>query len=82
MAAINDITGDVIQTKVTTSTLYEDNYDRVFGKNAEATVAQPDVAADKPAQYVQLDLFDEDRMDTIGANGNEGLHYPTKGVIE
>lgn len=26
-------------------------------------------------QAQQAYLFDEDRIDTIGANGNEGLHY-------
>jgi hypothetical protein len=75
MTARNDITGDKIQTKLTTSTLYEENWARVFGNNVQDTVAGTTPAADKPKQWTQLELFDEDRIDTIGANGNEGLHY-------
>jgi hypothetical protein len=75
MAARNEITGDLIQTKLTNTTLYESNWDKVFGNKQAATVAGVEATADKPTQWTQLDLFDEDRIDTIGANGNEGIHY-------
>ena len=75
MAARNDITGNKIQTKLTTSTLYETNWDKVFGNKQAATVAGFKDTTYKPTQWTQLDLFDEDRIDSIGTNGNEGLHY-------
>jgi len=75
MAARNDITGDKIQTKLTTSTLYETNWDKVFGNKQAASVAGVKDTTNKPAQWTQLDLFDEGRIDSIGANGNDGLHY-------
>lgn len=75
MVAINDITGDKIQTKLTTSTLYETNWARVFGTKQAPTVAGGNDTADKPTQWTQLELFDEARIDSIGRNGNDGLHY-------
>ena len=48
MASKNDITGDVLQSRMN-SKAFEENFDRIFGKKS--------------------------RIDTIGQNGNEGLHY-------
>lgn len=75
MTARNDITGDLIKTRQNT-TAYEDNYDRIFGKKKH-TVADSEAAADKPVEPVQLELDfgDENRIDIIGQNGNEGTHY-------
>lgn len=74
MAARNDVTGDLIQTKLGNTEAYADNWDRIFGKK-KTTVAEAEPTADQPAESTQLDLFDEERIDIIGPNGNEGLHY-------
>ena len=72
MASFNDITGDKIATRTVTKE-YEDNYDNIFRKNK---VAETKPTPDQPVEPVQLELdFDEERIDTIGTNGNEGLHY-------
>jgi hypothetical protein len=39
MATTNDITGASIKSKSNTKA-YEDNYDRIFGKNKEETVEE------------------------------------------
>lgn len=49
-----------IKTKPPTKE-YDDGWERIFGKKKEPE---------------QQDLFDEERMDIIGQNGNEGSHYP------
>lgn len=74
MATRNDITGDLIQTKLGNNEAYEANWDKIFGKK-KATVAEAEPTPDQPVEPTQLDLFDEERADRIGANGNEGLHY-------
>ena len=47
---------------------YSDNWDRIFGKKDDA-----------PNQYGDDDFAtpteDNERMDIIGQNGNDGLHY-------
>lgn len=73
MTARNDITGDLIKTRATMGKEFEDNWNRIFGKKDK--VAEPAATTDKPVEPVQLDLFDEERADVIGANGNDGLHY-------
>lgn len=49
MASKNDITGDVLQSRMN-SKEFEENFERIFGKK-------------------------QSRIDTIGSNGNDGLHY-------
>jgi hypothetical protein len=72
MASYNDITGDKIATRTVTKQ-YGDNFDNIFRKDKVAEVAP---TPDKPVEPIQLELdFDEDRIDTIGTNGNDGLHY-------
>ena len=64
MASTNDITGDAIQTRGVLSPEGEAAFDRIFGvKKKEKYIPPP------------LPDFDEDRIDTIGQNGNDGLHY-------
>jgi len=58
----NDITGDKIQTKGVFSKEAEDRFDLIFGKK-EPTERDPDPD------------WDEGRIDVIGSNGNDGLHY-------
>ena len=40
---------------------YEDNYDRIWGSKKKQSIPDED--------------WDEIRMDIIGINGNQGLHY-------
>jgi hypothetical protein len=42
---------------------YEDNYERIWGPKK------------KPVEYRDQEEWDEIRMDVIGLNGNNGLHY-------
>lgn len=74
MVARNEHTGDLIQTRGL-SEQGKSNYDLIFRKNK---VAEPAAAPDKPMEPVPLELWtdeEERRMDIIGANSNEGLHY-------
>ncbi len=73
MATRNDITGDELRSR-TLSKEGEANWDRIFGKK-KTTVAEATPTADQSVESTQMDLFDEERIDTIGTNGNEGLHY-------
>lgn len=71
MASYNDITGDKIATRTVTKE-YGANFDNIFRKNKVAEVTPTPV---EPVEPTQVDLFDEDRIDNIGSNGNDGLHY-------
>ena len=65
MVARNDITGDKIQTRDKLSEKGAENFDTIFGvkkKTNGGWVPPP------------LD-FNEDRIDVIGQNGNDGEHY-------
>ena len=63
MVARNDITGDKIQTRESSKKL-EENWDTIFPpKKKERYVPPP------------LPDFNEDRIDVIGQNGNDGEHY-------
>ena len=65
MASHNDITGDALVSRVT---------NKKFDKGFEGIDWSVKLEPKKP--MVQLELeFDEERIDTIGQNGNEGLHY-------
>ena len=63
MVARNDITGDKIQTRDSLSEQGEENFDKIFGKKKKTNggLVPPD--------------FDENRIDVIGQNGNDGEHY-------
>lgn len=63
MAAINNITGDTIQTKGA-SQAYRDNYDAIFRRVPQSNPDWPESA--------------ERRIDIIGQNGNTGEHYETE----
>ena len=83
MTTRNPITGDEIKSKINTKE-YEDNYDRIFKRKPQSL----DAAYERRAMMQGLvvnPLFeenkelwteaDEKRMDVVGTNGNEGLHY-------
>jgi len=82
MATRNDITGDLIKTKTTKSSAYSDNFDLIFrNKVKEAAPALCDICGKvlndvKECAWTGCSLnWDETRIDIIGPNGNEGLHY-------
>ena len=72
MATTNDITGDAIRSKKPSKD-YENNFDVIFRK---PPVAHPDTPTDK--SVVTPSDWDEDRMDIIGQNGNDGDSYVTE----
>jgi hypothetical protein len=69
MAARNEITGDLIKTRVGNSDKFKKGFDGI-----DWSVKLEDVtpAPTEPVEPTQLDLFDEDRIDIIGSNGNIG----------
>jgi hypothetical protein len=87
MATTNDITGDSLRSRVS-STEYLDNFDAIFRKPKAPTVGSATVPADKPMVTPEADhqphhtcpckhcddywLALEKRMDVIGQNGNDG----------
>lgn len=79
MASRNDVTGDKIQTKGVFSKEAEDNFDLIFGKKAKdplCDVCGKSLAGTKECAWTSCPLnWDEARIDVIGPNGNEGLHY-------
>lgn len=64
MTARNDITGDKIQSRKT-STEYLDNFDQIFRRKPEAEVV---------LEYPE-DWQPESRSKAISQNGNDGQHY-------
>ena len=79
MASRNDVTGDKIQTKGVFSKEAEDNFDLIFGKKTKdplCNVCGKSLAGTKECAWTSCPLnWDEARIDVIGPNGNEGLHY-------
>lgn len=81
MVAKNDITGDLIKSKVSKSKEFEDNFDRIFRQKKEEVVeaaALCDICG-KPLDTTKECAFtgcplnwDEARVDVIGQNGNIG----------
>lgn len=59
--AKNDITGDWIQSKPN-SDMFEKNFDAIFRKK-------------KPSDDVSPHEYEASRIDIVGQNGNDGLHY-------
>lgn len=69
MTARNEITGDLIKTRVGNSDNFKKGFDGI-----DWSVKLEDVtpATNQPVEPTQLDLFDEERIDIIGSNGNIG----------
>jgi hypothetical protein len=76
MAAHNDITGDLIQSRVN-SKEFENNFDLIFrSKDPICNICGKGLASTKECAFTGCPLnWDEDRIDIIAANGNDGLHY-------
>jgi len=70
MTARNEITGDLIKTRVGNSDNFKKGFDGI-----DWSVKLEDVTptTNQPVESTQLELdFDEDRIDIIGQNGNIG----------
>jgi hypothetical protein len=80
MAAHNDITGDLIQSRVN-SKEFEDNFDAIFRKkDANCNICGKTFASTKECAFTGCplnwdDSWDEARVDVIGQNGPTGDHY-------
>ena len=86
MAARNDITGDLIQSKLN-SKAFEDNFDRIFRKKGrskgyetakEINLAKPVVTPTQPAEYAE-DWQSNERDKAIAQNGNIGYGEEVNG---
>jgi len=84
MASFNDITGDPLVSRPG-SKEFDENFDKIFGKKKTNGGWKPPLTplATTSKQFFEngnqvaksLDEWNEARVDTIGQNGNEGLHY-------
>ena len=73
MATRNDVTGDLIKSRVI-SKEFEDNFDRIFKKKDPlCDVCGKSLTATKECAFTGCPLnWDEARCDIIGQNGNIG----------
>lgn len=62
----NDITGDEIKSKPTTKE-FEEGWERIFGKKCNKK--------GKEEALKNTQENKQSRIDIIGSNGNDGLHY-------
>lgn len=72
--AINDITGDNIATRLggkEAQKNFDDNFDRIFRKKPQSLEAAYERRAMEEG-LVTDPVFDENRIDVIGQNGNVG----------
>jgi hypothetical protein len=83
MAAHNDITGDLIQSRVNNKQ-FEDNFDLIFrSKDPVCNICGKGLASTKECAFTGCPLnWDEQRIDIIAANG-DGFpgenHYEANG---
>jgi len=63
----NDITGDWIQSKPN-SEMFEKNFDAIFRKKKDLDP----IKKETPHKILRPE---SSRIDVVGQNGNEGLHY-------
>lgn len=71
MATTNPITGDALVSKLN-SKEFEENFDKIFGEKPKKPrwIPPPLPLNEYPDQD-----WPEERVDVIGKNGNDGLHY-------
>lgn len=79
MSTVNEITGDSLRSRPATKA-YSDNYDSIFRRPSVPLQFPTDSLGEPvltPREPMELTIteWDEKRMDTIGSNGNEGIHY-------
>lgn len=82
MVARNDITGDKIQTRDALSDQGKENFDKIFGVKKKTNGGWKPPSKDLQGNLDLLDtigggkdVYNEDRIDVIGQNGNDGEHY-------
>jgi hypothetical protein len=68
MASKNEHTGDLLQSRMN-SKAFEENFDRIF-RRKETFEELAKSVKDNEEIFKQLS-----RIDTVGQNGNDGLHY-------
>ena len=82
--AVNDITGDNLISRTLTPE-GEKAFDRIFGvkKKTNGGWTPPPLNTDKLVwtENQDPDSWNEKRVDVVGQNGNEGLHYDTSSNI-
>ena len=66
--AKNDITGDTLITKYTTYE-YENGYELIFGNKKHLYSTHAHLSP------TSVEEWEEERIDIIGQNGNDGGHY-------
>jgi hypothetical protein len=71
MATTNEITGDALVSKLN-SKEFENNFDKIFGEKPKKPRWVPPPL---PLNEYPSHDWPEERVDVIGANGNDGLHY-------
>lgn len=76
MASRNDITGDWIKSKPN-SEQFEENFDKIFRKKEPIKLTQHEINSIETIEAL-IEIHKEkrrSRIDTVGQNGNDGLHY-------
>jgi hypothetical protein len=79
--ASNSITGDSLVSKIGSKEQkekYDDGFDRIFRKKKDSicNVCGKNLDSTKECAWTGCQLnWDEDRIDNISQNGNDGLHY-------
>ncbi len=78
--ASNDITGDSLTSKIGNKEQqkkFSEGFDRIFGKkDPVCKICGKGLAATNDCAFTGCPLnWNEDRIDTVGQNGNDGLHY-------
>lgn len=70
----NDVTGDLLRSKPAND-MFEEGWDRIFGKKKFEcnTACGHHECNDHQGECKRLNK--QSRIDTIGSNGNDGLHY-------
>ena len=74
MAAKNDITGDELVSRAF-SKKGQEQFDIIFGVKKKERWIPPPLPNLNEYPDNSTDEWDESRIDTIGMNGNDGLHY-------
>lgn len=73
MASKNDITGDVLQSRMN-SKQFEENFDKIFGNKFKCNgFCGHHECLEHKDDCIRLNK--QSRMDVIGQNGNSGDHY-------
>ncbi len=78
----NPVTGDSLVSKIGSKEQkekFDEGFDRIFRKKKDpiCNICGKNLASTKECAFTgcELNWWNEDRVDTIGQNGNDGLHY-------